>query len=161
MVLKKNNIDTKTITLSNSNNYWWHWWYYRYQPYQTKTINIKLNSETNFLKLVEDLNEKWVQNITIAKSTNKDIYKYRKEVKMEAVKAAKEKATYLLESVGEQIGGVLSIEEIPEAQNYWFNQHNMVSNSNISVGSNNNNNAIDNVAVIKLKYEIKAKFEIK
>ena len=83
-------------------------------------------------------------------------------MKIEAIKAAKEKATYLLESIGEQIGGVLSIEEIPEATNYWYNQSNMVSNSNISMNNGGNNaHGVGNVPMIKLRYEIKAKFEIK
>jgi uncharacterized protein len=159
-VLIKNGIDIKTLTLISSSNYWWYWWSNRKESYQTKTINLKLNKETNFLKLVEDLNKKWVQNISIAKSTNKEIYKFRKEVKIEAIKAAKEKASYLLESVGEQIGGVISIQEIPEENNYWYNRNNMLSNSNISVSSRNSD-AVENVAEIKLRYEIKVKFEIK
>lgn len=162
VVLKKNNVNIETLTLSSSNNYWWYWWYYRNQSYQTKTMKIKLNKDTNFLQLVENLNEKWVQSIEISKTTNKETQKFRKEVKIEAIKAAKEKATYLLESIGEQIGGVLSIEEIPEATNYWYNQSNMVSNSNISISnSGNSGNAVGNVPLIKLRYEIKAKFEIK
>jgi uncharacterized protein YggE len=164
-VLKKNNVNIETLTLSGSNNYWWYWWYwwyYRNQPYQTKTINIKLNKDTNFLQLVENLNEKWVQSIEISKTTNKETQKFRKEVKIEAIKAAKDKATYLLESIGEQIGGVLSIEEIPEATNFWYNQSNRLSNSNISISnSGNSSDGVGNVPMIKLRYEIKAKFEIK
>ena len=123
---------------------------------------MNLNKETNFLKLVEDLNEKWVENIRIASKKNKDIQKYRKDVKIEAVKAAKEKATYLLESVGEHIGSVISIEEIPENNNYWYGNTNLLSNSIINHNAtNNNDDEVKNVASIKLRYEIKAKFEIK
>lgn len=161
-ILKKNNVNIETLTLSSSNNYWWYWWHYRNEPYQTKTINIKLNKDTNFLQLVENLNEKWVQSIEISKTTNKETQKLRKEVKIEAIKAAKEKATYLLESIGEQIGGVLSIEEIPEVTNHWYNQSNMLSNSNISISNGGNSgDGVGNVPMIKLRYEIKAKFEIK
>lgn len=161
-VLKKNNVNIETLTLSGSNNYWWYWWYHRNNSYQTKTINIKLNKDTNFLQLVENLNEKWVQSIEISKTTNKETQKFRKEVKIEAIKAAKEKATYLLESIGEQIGGVLSVEEIPEVTNFWYNQSNRLSNSNISISNGgNSSDGVGNVPMIKLRYEIKAKFEIK
>lgn len=162
-IIRKNSINTNSLTLNSSDAYyWWYWWSYRDRPYTRKTLNLKLNKETNFLKLVEDLNKKWVESIRIANTKNKDIQKYRKEVKIEAVKAAKEKATYLLESVGEQIGNVISIEEIPENNNYWYRNTNLLSNSNISLNStNDNDDAVKNVASIKLRYEIKAKFEIK
>ena len=77
-ILKKNNVNIETLTLSSANNYWWYWWYYRNNSYQTKTINIKLNKDTNFLQLVENLNEKWVQSIEISKTTNKETQKFRK-----------------------------------------------------------------------------------
>ena len=169
-VLTKNKIDPKSINLEASNNnwYWWHWWNYRYESYHTKTINLKLNKETNFLKLVEDLNEKWTQSIRISKTTSNEIQKLRKEVKKEAMRAAKEKATYLLESIDEKIGGLLAAEELPETQNtpnYWYNRPNLVNNVSNSVMNSNsftsNSNGIDNVGNIKLRYEIKAKFEIK
>jgi uncharacterized protein YggE len=160
-ILKKNNINTESIILNSSNTYHWlRWWSYRDKSYVSKTVKLKLTKETNFLKLVEDLNEKWVQSIQIANTTNKDIQKYRKEVKVEAVKAAKEKATFLLESIGERIGSVISIEELPEGNNYWNRNRNLLSNSNISSISEGED-AVKNVASIKLRYEIKAKFEIK
>lgn len=169
-ILIKNNIDTKSINLETSNNnwYWWHWWNYRYESYHTKTIHLKLNKETNFLKLVEDLNEKWTQSIRISKTTSKEIQRLRKEVKKEAMRAAKEKATYLLESVDETIGSLLSAEEIPETQNapnFWYNRPNLINNVSNSVMNSNSfsssDNGIENVGNIKLRYEIKVKFEIK
>jgi len=169
-ILIKNNIDTKSINLEASNNnwYWWHWWNYRYESYHTKTIHLKLNKETNFLKLVEDLNEKWTQSIRISKTTSREIQRLRKEVKKEAMRAAKEKATYLLESVDETIGSLLSAEEMPEAQNalnFWYNRPNLINNVSNSVMNSNSfsssDNGIENVGNIKLRYEIKAKFEIK
>lgn len=169
-VLIKNNIDTKKLTLeSTSDNwYWWHWWNYRNERYRTKTITLKLNSKTNFLKLVEDLNDKWTQSIRISKTTHNEIQRLRKEVKMEAMKAAKIKATYLLESVGEEIEGLLSAEELPEVNqnntNFWYGRQSFtsnVSNSMVSNNSSNDSGAIENVGQIKLRYEIKAKFEIK
>ncbi len=167
-VLKKNNIDTKTLSLESTNNdwYWWYWWSYRYASYRTKTITLKLNSKTNFLKLVESLNDKWTQSLRISKTTHNEIQRLRKEVKIEAIKAAKAKAAYLLEGVGEEIKGLLSAEELPEASanNYWYGRQNLLSNVSNSIVSNSagdSGNAIENVGQIKLRYEIKAKFEIK
>ncbi|WP_284650826.1 SIMPL domain-containing protein [Flavobacterium terrisoli] len=167
--LKDNHIDTKTLALESTDNswYWWYWWNYRHEHYRTKTIKLKLNNQTNFLKLVEDLNEKWTQSIRISKTTHQEIQRLRKEVKIEAMKAAKAKATYLLESVDEKIGHLLAVEEMPEAttnyNNFWYGRQNLLSNVSNSVVSNSSSDpdsGIDNVGAIKLRYEIKAKYEI-
>ncbi|MES1181575.1 MAG: SIMPL domain-containing protein [Flavobacterium sp.] len=162
-VLQKNNVDTKALEFVKiDDNYWWYWWQHRSTTYQTKTVTIKLLKTTNIINLVEALNEKWVQGIRISKSTNFNIQEHRKEVKIEAAKAAKTKATYLMESLGEELGNVLSVEEIPETNNdYWYKPANVFSNANLSIQSDANDNAVNNVAKIKLRYEIKIKFAIK
>ncbi|MGC4101240.1 SIMPL domain-containing protein [Ferruginibacter sp.] len=165
-VLQKNKVNTdslKFIDLQNHDWYWLYWWEHRGDYYQTKTITIKLQKSTNIINLVEELNEKWVQSIRISKSENSKITEYRKQVKTEAAKAAKAKATYLLESLGEELGGVLSIEEVPEANNdynYWYRPVNLVSNSNVSMPGGYAENGIKNVTAIKLRYEVKIKFAI-
>lgn len=173
-VLKKNNVAEDRLSFESSHNqwYWWSWWQsYRHGTNRRTVVNLSLDSTTDFLELVKDLNKRWVQSIRIVKTSNKDIQKLRKEVKKEAMRAAKEKATYLLESIDEKIGGVLSVEEL-SAQNaparpYWYyNQNqsiNQVSNSVISSNTYTpaaQNRGIGNVNEIKLRYEIKAKFEI-
>lgn len=166
-ILKKNRIDTGSLVFIRSSDfYWWYWWHnYRNAYYQTRTVTLKLTSATNILKLVEDLNEKWVQNINISKSSHSKIYEYRKQVKKEAAKMAKEKAGYLLESMGEELGSVLSVEEMPEVNNnnWWYNSGNLLGNTNYNsqVSSQDDSNAINSVTSIKLRYEIKVKFAIK
>ena len=166
-VLQKNKIDTsslKFIDLQNHDWYWWYWWEHRGDYYQTKTITIKLGKSTSIIKFMEELNEKWVQSIRISKSTNSKITEYRRQVKIEAAKVAKVKATYLLESLGEEVSSVLSVDEVPEATNdynYWYRPVNLLSNSNVSMPGNAQQNAIGNVTSIKLRYEVKIKFAIK
>ncbi len=163
-MLKKHQVDKDDLNyVSSAEFYWWYWWWHRNSHYQTKTITLKLTKNVNILKLVEDLNEKWVQQIRISKSTHSKLQQYRKDVKAEAAKAAKEKAGYLLQSLGEQLGQVLSVEEVPEINNqpnYWYRPNNLLSNSNISIQSDNNTESIGNIPSIKLRYEIKVKFAI-
>lgn len=175
-ILENNKIDTKKLVLENTNNQWyWYWyWHDRHDQYLTKTINLKVNKETDFLKLSEDLKVKWVQSIRVTKTSHSDVQRIRKEIKKEAMRAAKEKATYMLESVGEEIGGLLSVEELPEnvpQQNqnpYWYYNQNRslqevtsnsyVNSSNVGVS---NDSGVQNSNEIKLRFEVKAKFEIK
>lgn len=163
-MLKKHQINSDDLNyVSSTEFYWWYWWWHRSNYYQTKTVTLKLTKNVNILKLVEDLNEKWVQQIRISKSTHSKLQQYRKDVKAEAAKAAKEKASYLLQSLGEQLGQVLSVEEVPEInnqQNYWYRPNNLLSNSNISIQNNDNDENIGNIPSIKLRYEIKVKFAI-
>ncbi len=160
-VLKKNNIRTETVTFQNTSYwYWWYWWNDRYNSNPVKIVRLKLDAKTNFLKLVEDLNTDWVQSIRIAETTVRELTRLRKEVKIQAMKAAKEKASYLLESVGEEIGSLLSVVEVPESNPnyYWLDRGNLASNSVMQ--STSTNAGVDGANAIKLRYEIQAKFEI-
>ncbi len=158
--LKKNNIDVQDLKLNSlESNYWWYSWSNRNKSVKTKSFRLSISSATNFLKLTEDLNKKWVESINITDRKNKNLQEYRKEVKIAAIKAAKEKATYLLESINEQLGGVISVEEIPEVSTALFSGSNALSNT-VSFGAGNNAE-VENVTAIKIRYEIKVKFEIK
>lgn len=161
-VLKKNNIDTGTLNLNGLDTYnWWYWLSNRNKSLKTKSFRLSLKGDVNFLKFTEDLNKKWVESINITDKKNINVQDYRREVKIQAIKAAKEKASYLLESIGEHLGGVLSVEEIPEGANAWdFNRSLLLSNSSVNSNSSDTEE-ISNVSSIKLRYEIKVKFEIK
>lgn len=165
-ILREHHVAVDGLNYLNSGEfYWWYWWNSRNQHIQTRSVTIKLDKNVNILGLVEDLNQKWVQRISISKSTHSKLQQYRKEVKAEAAKAAKEKAVYLLESLGEKLGNVLSVEEQPETNNqspYWYRPANVLSNSNISIEAEDgaDNRGISNTTAIKLRYEIKVKFSI-
>ena len=121
-----------------------------------------MDNKTDLLQFVKDIDEQWSVYMRIINSTSKDLQRYRKEVKMEAIKAAKQKAEYLMESVGEKVGGILAVEEMPEQnQNYFWHSglDNNVSNSIVS--GNSSPEALAGIKEIKLRYEIKVKFEIK
>lgn len=196
-ICKKHGIQDSELTFKNNLGYndwyhWYWWWYYRNSSAVSQTYKLKINSKINFLDFVKDLNKTWVQNIAISAATNKDMQVYRKEVKKEAMRMAKEKATYLLEAIDEKIGSLVSIDEVNADKNektnggrpyphywYWDNPYynnggnNSVSNSSMSSnsvmnssnvntgGGNNENNGLDGLSKIKLRYEVKAVFEIK
>jgi len=161
-ILKKHNIDTdgQQLTMFGTNYHWYYWWHYKRKNYKQKTYKIKLDCSTDFLSLVKDLDYQGIHSLRISNSFNENIQEFRKEVKISAMKAAKEKAAYLLESIDEQVGKVISVEEMPENQNYHSrgNQHTF-SNKVILKGASNDD--IENVTMIRLRYEVKTKFEIK
>lgn len=156
-ILKANNISEKQVELQNLNYYWYYWWHHRHDNYRQKSFVVTLDKSTDFLSLVKELDYKGVLSLKIHSTTNKELQRLRKEVKISAVKAAKEKATYLLESIGEKVGKVIYIKEVPSSNFYWRSQNVM---SNVVISESNPKNEIDNVASIKLRYEINASFEI-
>lgn len=93
---------------------------------------------------------------------NKNEQNFRKDVKIQAIKAAKEKAIYLLSAIGEEVGKVISVEEIND--NYNYNPYSSIaslSNTIVALDSKTSSGEINNTSLIKLKYEIKVTFEIK
>jgi len=158
-ILNKNKVDKRNIVFGNSDYYWYYWWSYRNDTYKQKKYKVKLDSSTDFLALVQDLDTEGVYSLRISNTTNKQLQKLRKDIKISALRAAKEKAIYLLESIDEQIGKVISIEEVPDNRNYyWRGNQNLLSNAVVSTSASNDD--MENVATIKLRYEVKAKFEI-
>ena len=116
-------INKKQLSYYNLNvmYYWYYWWNSRKASKKSKKIVLKLNQKTNFLKLVKSLNKDWVVDIKIVGISNKNIERYKKEVEIKAMKSAKEKASYLLESIDEKIGRVISVVELDITKNHTTN----------------------------------------
>lgn len=129
----------------------------------TKSFQFKVNTKTNVSKLFEDLNQKWVSNLNIAEIKNTKIADFRKIVKINALKAAKEKADYLLESMGKKTGTPLEIVEI---EDYMSDSvaptayKSMRSNMKMEAADAAVDYSFDNIENIKLKFSIKTRYEI-
>ncbi|KPH13604.1 SIMPL domain-containing protein [Chryseobacterium sp. ERMR1:04] len=129
----------------------------------TKSFQFKVNTKTNVSKLFEDLNQKWVSNLNIAEIKNTKIADFRKIVKINALKAAKEKADYLLESMGKKTGTPLEIVEI---EDYMSDSvaptayKSMRSNMQMEAADAAVDYSFDNIENIKLKFSIKTRYEI-
>lgn len=78
--------------------------------YQLKFSNTKLIDE-----LVNRLDDQATNNFSITRTSHSKIVEYRRQLKIMAVKAAKEKAIYLSESVNEQLGQAITITEPEES----------------------------------------------
>ena len=93
---------------------------------------------------------------SIIRSVNTwDLPMYRKQGKIEALKAAREKASYLVAAMGQQLGEVIRI--IEPADNNISRYLPFQAQSNVSMGTA----ATEQYRVIKLRYEMTARFAIK
>ncbi len=153
--------------VSVDNPYYWYCWWWEYRHYNnSKTYKIKLDCKKHDFAFINDIKPDYIRSIRIASSTHSQIAEYRRQLKMEAMKAAKEKASDLLECIGQKAGKVFEVVELqePDANNYWFNGYNVNSYTSNAYFQQplSGADASDqpHVPSIKLRFEIKAKFEI-
>ncbi|MDU1891418.1 MAG: SIMPL domain-containing protein [Dysgonomonas sp.] len=127
-----------------------------------KRYELIIKSSAQLNQLLNNLPgpKEGIVNVNVTELKNKNIAEYRKEVKMRALIAAKEKATYLLESVGDKIGKTIYVEELDE--DVW-NQplaRGMYSNLKMEAAMDDMDAGDVQMQKIKLKYRMKARFTI-
>jgi uncharacterized protein len=77
-----------------------------------KQYRLKLNKLDKVNVILGAVNDEGIESVTISSYTHSKMEEYRKQVKTKALQAAKEKANYMLEAIGDKIGGVLEVQEI-------------------------------------------------
>jgi len=145
------------------NNYpWWKKRKSKDELYASISYEIKFNNSKKMDELVARLDEDATQNFVIARASHSKIADYRKQLKIQAVKAAKEKGSYLAEAIGEKLGEAVTITEPGE-----FNPvpYYALSQSNVSFAARDAmpesaENSVD-FKNIKLRYEVQAVFALK
>ena len=75
----------------------------------SKTFDIKLQNPDQINRIIQTVNTKGIQSMNIGELKNKDLQEYRKQGKIEALKAARQKADYLVAAMGQKLGNVLRI----------------------------------------------------
>jgi len=118
------------------------------------------NFETADLILYE-LDFYGIKSVRISELKNEKIPEYRQDVKKQAMLAAKNKAAYLLESIDEELGRVISVNERNYENFSSFYQPSTSAYSNVMMGSAGESENEDNFRAIPLRYEIEAVFEIR
>ncbi|MEI9945988.1 MAG: SIMPL domain-containing protein [Chitinophagaceae bacterium] len=130
------------------------------------TYQVKFRSSKTMDDLVERLDDNATQSFVIASTSHSKIIEYRKQLKIKAVQAAKDKGIYLTEAVGEKLGEAITITEPSEGEIYnQYSQSNMLSNNALYL----NREQYDSVKVateadfkkIKLRFEVNVLFALK
>lgn len=168
-VLEMHKIPKSVVSFISADNpyYWYYWWWEYRHYYDTKTYKLKLDCTKYDFSFIKDFESEYIRSIRITQSTHSKITEYRRQVKVEAIIAAKEKASVLLEAIGQKTGKVIEVIEIQEPvnNNYWYNRYdnqNLTSNCIVSqpMSGSNTGSIESQVPTIKLRFEIKTKFEI-
>ncbi|MEP7317326.1 MAG: SIMPL domain-containing protein [Panacibacter sp.] len=105
---------------SYDNNYWMIKKNKKQNPDLKASISywVKVSKTEKLDELVDKMDDEATQNFFIAKASYSKMDELKKEMKIAAVKAAKEKAIYLSEVIGEHIGEAVTINDPTEVNNY-------------------------------------------
>ncbi len=101
-------------------NYWWYKKNKKQNPDMKAGITywVKVSSTAKMDELVNKMDDEATQNFFIAKVSHSKILEFKKQLKIQAVKSAKDKAIYLADAIGEKIGEAITINEPNEVGYY-------------------------------------------
>jgi uncharacterized protein YggE len=146
----------------NNWNPWWRKKNKKDELYASISYLLKLKNSKQVDDLVEKLDDNATQNFFIQRTASSKMTELRKQLKIEAVRAAKEKAIYLAQAIDEKIGVAVTINEPTE---YYtpFIQNYRVANKAVMMESApvaEDNAAPVDFKKIKLKYDVTVVFSL-
>jgi uncharacterized protein YggE len=100
-----------------------------------KNYTLKVTDATTVGKVFQELDKLEINDARISKVSHSKLDSLKKEVRITAIKAAKEKADYLLLAIGEQAGKPLIVKETEPT--YYATDNVFMRNSNVSYGMSN------------------------
>ena len=129
---------------------------------ESKSYILKVPNLYKIDGIISKVDEKGVAFTNIDRYEFSKIEQLRKEIKIKALQAAKEKAKFLLEGIGEQMGEALEITEIDQSyspQPVYSNM--MMRSAKMDVSAEAMPESTVEVQKIKVRYVMKAVFKIK
>lgn len=117
----------------------------------SKKFDITLTDFNQINEIIKHIDTKGIHTMRIGELENKDMLAYHQKGKIEALKAAQKKATYLVEALGKKLGDVIRIVEEGSSNAFPFAQSNVLSSGAAS---------FDNFRTIKKSYSMQVRFEI-
>ncbi len=156
-------IPKENFTIGTINGYreWWG----KKKPttfLESKSYILKVPNLYKIDGIISKVDDKGIAYTNIDRYEFSKIEQLRKEIKIKALQAAKEKAKYLLEGIGEQIGEALDIIEIDQSyspQPVYSNM--MMRSARVEATADAMPESNVDVQKIKVRYEMKASFRIK
>ena len=106
--LQKAGVPAETIRTQEVGDYWRE----RGKDFLiSKRLDITLSDFTKINAIIKNIDTKGINSMYLGELTNKDMPRYRKECRIKALEAAREKAAYLVEAMGMKLGEVIRIVE--------------------------------------------------
>ncbi|MGN7819760.1 SIMPL domain-containing protein [Chitinophaga sp. 22536] len=126
-----------------------------------KQYRLKLTRLDKINDILGAIDAEGVESTRIASYTSSKMDQYRKEVKIKAIKAAKEKAEYMLAAIGNSIDGILEVQEI-STDNYTDYRPQIMANAMYKSADAAGGGAPEiDFKSIKVRAEVRTVFTIK
>ena len=127
------------------------------------TYQVKLATTGKMDELVQKLDDEATQSFFISKVSHSKLQQFKKDLKIQAVKSAKEKASYLAAAINETAGEAITINEPNELTPYPVPVYaNAMMKSEARMMAENDQ-PLPNIDFkkIKLRFEVNATFSLK
>ncbi len=125
----------------------------------SKQYRIKMRDLNAINIILSKIDDKGIQSTGVDGYDYSKIAELRRDLKIQALKAAREKATYLLSSIGEKLGGAIDIQEIDNEPMNQPVRYNLAFKSAAAPMMDAQQSDVD-FKKIKLNYQVRAVFEI-
>lgn len=130
--------------------------------YSSKTFIIKVSTPAKIDEVLNKVNAESINSVEIRNYSHSKIEEYKKQLKIQAIKAAKAKATYLLEAIGEKLDGVLEVNDFDYNTSGFYMANAQVSNNEYKQYSSGEADEYSAAGFqkIKLQFQVNATFAI-
>lgn len=141
----------------------------------SKSYDVKFKNSQQVYMLYSAMDSLGISKAFVSKYSHSKMDEYKKEIKIKAIKAAREKANYLLEAIGEKAGkaifveektGFVTVDDGTRNGRDYINNYSSMSNSLVQtrymIGSGDESGSDNTIGdkTIKLNYVINAEFAI-
>ncbi|HBL75173.1 MAG: hypothetical protein A2W90_05845 [Bacteroidetes bacterium GWF2_42_66] len=160
--LQKINFDLKNLTLADASADYTKIKWNKKDVIASKDFLLEVDKVSVLDQVFGILDEIKVFDADIYKTSHSQIEQFRKEVKIMAMKAAQEKAAYLLEAIGEKVGKPLYIQEREMYEPEVMPMIRGVANMSMKMEDASMPEPLPELSFkkIKLKYKVFARFAI-
>lgn len=151
--LRQAGIDKEDVKVRNIGNYW------RQQGKEflfSKQLEVELHDFAKINELMDLLNAKGINRMHIGELRHSKMKEFENQVKIQALKNARKKASLLVKSLDEELGKVITITELSTG---FVGP--MMANEMMARSADVAEERIDQIRNIKLEYQVQATFRIK
>jgi len=160
--IQKAGIDKENLTINNLSSYSWATEKKKNPDFlASKQYRLKVSDLNKFNDIIGAVDPKGVASTNIESYDYSKIESLKKELKIKALQAAKAKAAYLVEALGDKLGSVIDIQEVNNEQYPQPMYRNVMMMKAESADAMAGNAAEIDFKKIKLNYIMNTVFEIK
>lgn len=160
--LKALGIDTKKdLSVKDMSSNFKNYWLKNSEIMASKEYELLVTSAQTAGRVLQEMEKIGISNVSVSRVDHSQIEQYRRTVKVNAVKVAREKATDMAEAISQKTGKAIYIQEI---ENNFYAQRNLASNMMMKVRGTEmaDTESVPDIEFekIRLEYQVIVKFEL-